>query len=92
MRWGFILLTLMYSFSTLAEESKQIEQRQRVFESLSREMAGNAVELKELEIRAKIYEPQVVYILDRSRIEVHFKEDELNFIPRISRVIEENIF
>lgn len=80
------------SFSSQAEESETIKKRRKIFESLSQEMAGEAMELKELEIRAKIYEPQVVYILDRARIEVHFKEDSLHFSPRIQEVIEDDRF
>jgi hypothetical protein len=88
MALGFCLI----SSSVVAEESEQIRKRRKIFESLSQEMAGGAMELKELEIRAKIYEPQVVYILDRSRIEVHFKEDALHFSPRIHQVVEDNRF
>lgn len=93
--WHILSLALAlasWASPVRGEEPNSLQQRQRLFENLPQEMARQAMELKELEIRAKIYEPQVVYILDRARIEVHFKEDDLKFSPRIPDVIEENAF
>jgi hypothetical protein len=67
-----------------AEEGPDAGRRRELFEQLSREMAGGAVlELKELEIKAKIYEPQVIYILDRAKLEISPGDEQPRFTPRI---------
>ena len=90
-----VSMFLAFLFAPLpieAEESEALQRRRVIFESLSQEMGQGAVELKELEIRAKIYEPQVIYILDRARIEVQLREDPLQLSPRIPQLIEEDVF
>jgi hypothetical protein len=48
--------------------------------------------LKALEIRAKIHEPKVIYILDRPKLDVEFKEEAIQFTPRTRDPVVRNRF
>ncbi len=88
----FAFLILVTAFATPAISAEPpVERQQESYRALLREMTGEkAIELRELEIRAKIYEPQVIYILDRSRLEVFYSEDPVNFTDRIYDAVEDD--
>jgi hypothetical protein len=82
----------VFSFSApllAAEVDRQKEQMEQLTRGLA---AGETIELRALEIRAKIHEPSVIYILDRSRLEVDYEEQTVRFTPRIAKPIRENRF
>ena len=86
--------TLVFCCSAaLADEPTTAAERRETFESITQELnAGAPIELKALEIRAKIYEPSVIYILDRTRLEIDYREKETGFSSRIQEPIVENLF
>ena len=74
-------------------EGKPTPQREELFRNLTKNLSqGTPIELRTLEIRARIYEPQVIYVLDRSKIDVDFREEPVTFTPRIGDPIRENAF
>ncbi len=86
---GTILLGLLPAWGF----AQDIEEKRRTFEPLAREMAsGEPIELKALEIRARIHEPNIIYILDRTELELDYREQEISFLPRISSPILEDRF
>ena len=87
------LLGLAVSAPAGGADKKPDLQREEIIQSLSRELAaGRPIELKALEIRARIYEPQVIYVLDRAKVDVDFKEEDVRFSPRIVKPILNNEF
>jgi hypothetical protein len=88
--WIFVLVLLVPSF-VLAQE--EMDQKRKQLENISRQMTrGAPIELEALEIRAKIHEPTVIYILDRPKLDVEFDEREIRFTPRISDPVAKNRF
>jgi hypothetical protein len=89
-----IFLALIFLGPGVARpQERDIDQRREFFEELTRGMTkGQILELRTLEIRARIHEPHVIYVLDRSRPEVTFKEREVQFSPRILTPIVDNQF
>lgn len=84
------LCLILLTSTAWADEAKD---RRDLFQSLTQDMrAGNQIELRALEIQAKIYEPSVIYVLDRAKIEIDFKEQDVSFSPRIMDPILENEF
>ena len=84
---------LWMPLSARAADPQEAKQRRNVIEALTGEMeSGGAIELKALEIRAKIYEPSVIYILDHSRLEIDYRESDVRFSDRIREPILENLF
>lgn len=74
--------------SSLAQE---VENQQEKFEALTRGLTqGKPIELKALEIRARIHEPTVIYVLDRPKLEINFPEPKTEFSPRIYDPIVKN--
>jgi hypothetical protein len=70
-----------------------VEAQRKQLESLTQKMGtGAPIELKALEIHAKIHEPTVIYILDRPKLDVEFEEKEIRFSPRIADPIMRNKF
>jgi hypothetical protein len=89
-RRSFLVLLLTIPFAAGAAD---IQKERRRMESLTKGLAkGEAIELRTLEIRARIYEPSVTYILDRTRLDVDYEEEEIRLAPRIARPILENRF
>jgi hypothetical protein len=89
-----LLISLSSSFSFVhGQEENKDAKREELFRSITKDISTERpLELKALEIRAKIYEPQVIYILDRVNIDIRFEEDELVFTDRIEQPILENEF
>jgi hypothetical protein len=74
-------------------QGSEIEAERARMESLTRGLAqGEAIELRALEIRAKIYEPSVIYILDRAKLEVDYTEQPIRFKAKCLEPILENRF
>jgi hypothetical protein len=91
---GMILLfsCCLLVFPTISFGEEIREQRERM-EAITKGLSkGEGIELRALEIRAKIHEPSVIYILDRARLEVDYGEQKIQFLPRIQDPIWENRF
>jgi hypothetical protein len=88
----YVIFSTLLSVSLLHADPKPSEREQSIRAAVEELTPATAVELKALEIRAKIYEPQIYYVLDRAKIDVEFKEEEVRFSPRNSIPIEENLF
>jgi hypothetical protein len=87
---NLLILLLPVCGSALAQEAKS---REELFKDVSKEMVkGVPIELKALEIRAKIYEPQIIYVLDRAKIDVDIQDEKVTFLPRIAEPILDNTF
>ena len=90
LRSFLILLLVMIPFTSGAAD---IQKERKRMEALTKGLAkGEAIELRTLEIRARIYEPSVTYILDRTRLDVDYQEEEIRFEPRIAQPVLENRF
>jgi hypothetical protein len=85
------ILQIPLSFSVARAE--EIEKEQEKMEAVTKGLLkGETIELRALEIRARIYEPSVIYILDRAKLDVDYGEQKIEFAPRIDQPIEENRF
>jgi len=85
-----VLCTLLVSSFSYAQK---IEKRHKRLESIAKGMTqGKPIELEALEIRAKIHEPTVIFILDRPKLEIQFQKAEIKFTPRIYLPLVENHF
>ncbi len=93
-RFAYSVGALFFLFaSARGEEPSRPAERSEIFKSLSKNLAqGKPIELEALEIRARIYEPQVIYILDRTKVDVEFHEEDVHFSSRIVDPILENHF
>lgn len=90
-RFIFSLAVLAIFGSAFSQEVKSSKDQEEVFQKVGKELAkGGGIELKALEIRAKIYEPQVLYVLDRAKREIDLKEDPVEFSSRIEVPILSN--
>lgn len=88
-----ILTALLLASSLLYAAEPPASNRESEFKNLTKDMMrGSGLELKALEIRSKIYEPQIIYVLDRTKIDIELKEEEQHFTPRIFEPIEDNRF
>ena len=80
----FLFTTFLASIQSSSAEGKK--------PSLAREeiLKQASIELKAIEIKARIYEPQVFYVQDRSKIELEFPERKNRFSDRIEALILQN--
>ena len=85
---------MIFSFAIARHDAAQkIEKRHKRLESIAKGMTqGKPIELEALEIRAKIHEPTVIFILDRPKLEIQFQKAEIKFTPRIYLPLVENHF
>jgi hypothetical protein len=84
---------LLTALALTAPVDPPTAKREELFRNLTKNRStGAPIELKALEIRAKIYEPQVIYVLDRSKIDIDFREEPVKFAPRIEDPIRGNGF
>lgn len=88
-----MIRSLVIIFLPFLAFAGEIDEKRARMESLTRGLTkGDSIELRTLEIRARIHEPSVIYILDRTRLEVDYGEQETTFEPRIEKPIRENRF
>ena len=93
MKFRIAVSVLLLLPSLLGAAEKPKESRREKYEGMSRQwLGGKPIELGELKIQARIYEPQVIYILDSAKLDVDVKEEEVDFRSRIFDPIEENRF
>ncbi len=92
----YAVFVFLFPFLTQVLLAQGVNLEQKQLEALAKETIGlspgKLIELEALEIRAKIHEPTIIYILDRPKLEIDFKENEVHFSPRISDPILLNRF
>lgn len=54
--------------------------------------SGKVLQLEALEIRAKIHEPTLFYILDKPNFHIQFNDDDIQLSPKIPLPILRNEF
>ncbi len=87
------LVTAVILAFPLALQAADIQKERQKMEAATKGLAkGQAIELHTLEIRARIYEPSVTYILDRTRLDVDYGEQEIRLSPKIANPVRENRF
>lgn len=79
-----IVVLILISLGVTNSNAAPDAQRQKLMEEVSKELSGGGpIELGALEIKARLFEPQVIYILDRSKLDVDLSDEKIQLTPRI---------